>query len=95
MKGGRPEDKPDILRVEKGGRRIMMNDLIDIKTRVRYTSPKSTTIEDTDLTDITPCLWVSQIPKLVVGYHKRGRFNDIEIKPMKELLSEWETENAE
>ncbi|KAH8689077.1 hypothetical protein BGW36DRAFT_309159 [Talaromyces proteolyticus] len=85
--------KTDDLTVEKGGRRIMMKDIVDIKTRARYTNTNPPTIKEIDWTDITPRLWISQIPTVIVGYHKFGHFEDIDIKPMKNMISQWEKEN--
>lgn len=95
MKGETSAKTTDILTVEKGGRRIMMKDIADIKTRARYANTNSATIKEIDLTDITPRLWVSQIPTLIVGYHKFGHFEDIDIKPMKDIISQWEKENED
>lgn len=95
LKGETPTESKDILTIEKGGRHIMMKDIIDIKTRARYVNTRPPTIKEIDLADITPRLWVSQIPTLIVGYHKFGLFEDIDIKPMKDVFSQWEEDNEE
>ncbi|PYH77636.1 hypothetical protein BO82DRAFT_435737 [Aspergillus uvarum CBS 121591] len=47
------------------------------------------------MTVLTPRLWVSQIPTLVMTYHDRGLFTDIRVQDMREQITQWERDKQE
>ena len=81
------------LNIERGGRWIPQEDIIDIKTRSAFDYKTRTIKKEIDMTDLTPRLWLSQIPTLVVGYHERGLFDDIRVRSMREEIVQWERDN--
>ncbi|OCL11443.1 hypothetical protein AOQ84DRAFT_287231 [Glonium stellatum] len=46
-----------------------------------------------DMAEVTPQLWISQTPILVVGYHQRGVFDDVQLRNMKQGIRNWERDN--
>ncbi|WEW56459.1 hypothetical protein PRK78_001903 [Emydomyces testavorans] len=78
----------EILQVKEGGWPVSQEHVFEIKTR----SIRS----EFDVTDIIPKLWVTQIPKLIVGFHDRGLFEGrIQVHDMKEKVAKWEKENEQ
>lgn len=63
----------EVLQVE-GGEPIPQEVIFIIKTRTKFDYSTRTTRTELDLTDITPRLWVTQIPTLIVGLHDHGLF---------------------
>ncbi|KIX03283.1 uncharacterized protein Z518_06835 [Rhinocladiella mackenziei CBS 650.93] len=83
------------LHIKHGGEPISQEDIFDIKTRSAFDHKTGTIKREIDMTDITPRLWVSQIPTLIVGFHERGLFKDIRIQDMREEVSQWEDDNSQ
>lgn len=58
---------------------------IEIKTRAASRA--------LDMAEVSSQLWISQTPTLVVGYHRNGLFDNIQLQDMTEPLNQWETTN--
>lgn len=93
--GSNQNERAEGLALEKGGRVIPQEKVIDIKTRSMFDAATRTFRKEIDLTDILLRLWVSQIPTLVVAYHRRGLFEDIQIRDMREAVAQWERDKEE
>lgn len=79
-----------LLSIEQAGKPIPQESIFDLKTR----SGKWGKLIKMD--DITPQLWVKQIPNLIVAYHDGfGLFKDIQIQDIKTLVADFESENAD
>lgn len=84
------------LKVMEGGTAVRQKDIVDIKTRAACKWDETLRMKvkkDIDMTDLTPRLWVSQIPTLIVAYHNRGKFDDIQVKDVRAELKTWEKQN--
>ncbi|EHK48442.1 hypothetical protein TRIATDRAFT_290144 [Trichoderma atroviride IMI 206040] len=46
-----------------------------------------------DMADVTPQLWISQTPTLVIGYHQYHMFNNVQMRNVKQEIQDWETAN--
>lgn len=46
-----------------------------------------------DMNDVSPQLWISQTPILIIGYHQNRIFNDIQVRNVKQDICAWETAN--
>ncbi|PYI32144.1 geranylgeranyl pyrophosphate synthetase [Aspergillus indologenus CBS 114.80] len=90
-----PTQSSGDLKVREGGRLISQSAIIDIKTRSMFDFQTRTVKKEIDMTDLTPRLWVSQIPTLVVAYHDRGLFTDIRVQDMREQITQWERDKQE
>ncbi|KAK2595657.1 hypothetical protein QQS21_006630 [Conoideocrella luteorostrata] len=76
------------LAVQKMGQQIPLGSTLEIKTRSRF--------KRLEVRDLAPQLWVSQTPKLVVAYHKRGMFEPpMVVKDVALEIRKWETANQE
>ncbi|CAM1502641.1 Fc.00g074170.m01.CDS01 [Cosmosporella sp. VM-42] len=82
-----PKVSESPLRVVDGGDAIPQNAIFDLKTRSIYRRHLDV------LGDQLPRLWISQIEKFVIGFHKYGLFEDIEVKAVKDDVKEWEEAN--
>ncbi|PYH88611.1 hypothetical protein BO71DRAFT_338470 [Aspergillus ellipticus CBS 707.79] len=92
-----PPATQGVLHVEEGGRPIAQGEVVDIKTRSMFDFKTRTIKKEIDLTELTPRLWVSQIPTLVVAYHNQGAFadSDIRIRSMRSEIRKWERDHAD
>ncbi|KAJ6024727.1 geranylgeranyl pyrophosphate synthetase [Penicillium herquei] len=90
-----PADHSGKLKSDEAGRPIAQSDVIDIKTRSMIDFKTRAVKKEIDMTDLTPRLWVSQIPTLVVAYHERGLFKDIRVQDMRDEIMRWERDNEE
>ncbi|KAJ4343626.1 hypothetical protein N0V95_006634 [Ascochyta clinopodiicola] len=77
------------LAVQHRGSVVPSNSIFDLKTRSgKYK-------KEINMDDITPQLWLKQIPNFVVAYHDgAGLFEDIQIRNVRSLVSVWEQDNA-
>ncbi|PPJ57990.1 hypothetical protein CBER1_11868 [Cercospora berteroae] len=75
------------LTVWKTGIKVPLTSTLEIKTRVVH-KPLS-------IDEAAPQLWVSQTPKLVRAYHKRGVFDPPSVEDVTALVKEWEEKNEE
>ena len=86
------ESSPSTLNVLKTGASIPQTAIFDLKTRSRRYN------KDIDMDDITPQLWLKQIPNFIVAYHDgAGLFQsqDIHIQDARSLTRTFEEDNAE
>ncbi|GLA96391.1 hypothetical protein AtubIFM57143_003856 [Aspergillus tubingensis] len=88
-------EHPGKLTIQEAGRRVDQRDIIDIKTRSMVDFKTKAIKKEIDMTDLTPRLWVSQIPTLIVAYHNRGLFEEIRVQDMRDEIIRWERENEE
>lgn len=85
---GRPTpSNKGILRITKGGEMVPQSAVFDLKTRSIKSRDKDVVGEQ------LPRLWMSQITQLVLAYHTRGKFEDIEVKDVKDHVEAWEDLN--
>lgn len=79
----------DVLSVKHAGKTVAQNSIFDLKTR----SGKHK--KEINMDDITPQLWIKQIPNFIVAYHDGfGLFTDIQIQDVKPRVADWEKNNA-
>lgn len=71
--------------VETGGRIVNGSSILEIKTRASH--------RRLDMAEVLSQLWISQTPKLVVGYHRNGCFNDVQLQDMTNEIRQWERNN--
>ncbi|EOO01310.1 putative geranylgeranyl pyrophosphate synthetase protein [Phaeoacremonium minimum UCRPA7] len=76
---------PSLTVVNTGEEVVDLSSTLEIKTRAA-----SKTL---DLSEVSPQLWISQTPTLVVGYHRNGVFNDVRVRNMKQEIRTWEATN--
>ncbi|KAF3051118.1 hypothetical protein E8E11_007412 [Didymella keratinophila] len=80
----------DSLSVKQAGKPIDQASIFDLKTRSgrHHKSIK--------MDDITPQLWVKQIPNFIVAYHDGyGLFEDIQIQDVRPLIFDFEKDNSD
>jgi hypothetical protein len=71
--------------VETDGRAVDLSSTLEIKTRAAS--------RKLDLAEVSPQLWISQTPNLVVGYHRNGVFDNVQLRDMTGELRQWEISN--
>ena len=76
-------DHPGAVVVGTGGRLVDLSSTLEIKTRAAART--------LDMAEVSSQLWISQTPKLVVGYHQKGAFNDVQLRDMTAELGRWES----
>ncbi|KAJ2899269.1 hypothetical protein MKZ38_003319 [Zalerion maritima] len=74
------------IEVQSLGTEVSQSTIFEIKTRARY--------REYGLEDRLPLLWLRQIPNMVIGYHYRGTFNNIQQFSVKEEVARWEAKNT-
>lgn len=85
-----PNHSTDPLTIKHAGEVIPQRSIFDLKTR----SGKHR--KEINMDDITPQLWLKQIPNFIVAYHDGfGFFQDIQIQDTRSRLSEWEGDNTQ
>ena len=77
---------PQIV-VKAEGRTLDPSSMLEIKTRAATRT--------LDMGEVMPQLWISQTPKLAVGYHKHGIFQDVRLRDMDEAIQRWQTANVD
>lgn len=75
----------DALELRHGGRKIPQKAVFDLKTR--------SALRKFNMADIIPRLWLNQTPNFLIGYHKFGLFEDIQVHAVHEQILEWEESN--
>ncbi|KAE8414808.1 hypothetical protein BDV36DRAFT_298643 [Aspergillus pseudocaelatus] len=74
------------LTKEIGGVYIPQSAIFDLKTR-------SIRRKDQDfLAEELPRLWISQIPNMILAFHRSGVFEEIQKTDTREMIKKWETE---
>lgn len=81
------------LTVSSAGRLVDQERIFDLKTR-SIRRKEAATFEDT-FADQLPRLWVSQVPKFILAYHDRGKFEDITVRDARKDVQAWEREQAD
>jgi hypothetical protein len=76
---------PTKLKVKEGGQVVPLESTLEIKTRVFH---KQLLVQE-----ISPQLWISQTPKLVRAYHRRGIFQRPEVEDIATEIKSWEKAN--
>lgn len=71
-----------VLDIQLSGRKIPQEAIFDLKTR--------SASRKIDMADILPRVWVSQTPNFVIGYHKSGLFDDVQVQAVHDEILEWE-----
>jgi hypothetical protein len=74
-----------MISIESGGREVESPSTLEIKTRT-YHRPL-------DMSNVLPQLWISQTPNLVIGYHQKGIFKDVQLQNMIPEIQDWENAN--
>ncbi|PYH64568.1 geranylgeranyl pyrophosphate synthetase [Aspergillus vadensis CBS 113365] len=90
-----PVKDPGKLTIQEAGRRVDQRDIINIKTRSMVDFKTKAIKKKINITDLTPHLWVSQIPILIIAYHNRGLFEEIRVQDMRDKIIQWKQENEE
>lgn len=80
------------LTMSSAGRLVDQERIFDLKTR-SIRRKEAATFEDT-FADQIPRLWVSQVPKFILAYHDRGKFEDITVMDAQKEVKAWEREQA-
>ena len=81
------------LKVVHDGNLVDQDSIFELKTR-SVKRKEADTFEDT-FGDQLPRLWVAQIPKFILAYHKYGLFEDIGIRDARSDIKSWERDNVD
>lgn len=81
------------LTVSSAGKLVDQKRIFDLKTR-SIRRKEAATFEDT-FADQLPRLWVSQVPKFILAYHDRGKFEDITVRDARKDVKAWEREQVD
>lgn len=81
----KPVSKQLVTVVKTTTRPVDLASILEIKTRAAS--------RILDMADVTPQLWISQTPILVIGYHQRRIFNKIQLRNVKSEIRDWEAAN--
>lgn len=71
--------------VKTDGRAVDLSSTQEIKTRAAG--------RELDMVEVASQLWISQTPNLVVGCHRKGVFDDVRLRNMKQDICNWEVTN--
>jgi len=71
--------------VETGGKAVDPSSTLEIKTRAAS--------RKIDMAEVFSQLWMSQTPNLVVGYHRNGVFDNVQLRDMTKEIRQWEMTN--
>jgi hypothetical protein len=74
-----------VLAVKEEGQVVPLEATLEIKTRVSH--------KPLEFQEVAPQLWVSQTPKLVRAYHKKGMFQGPEVEDVAAQIEKWEKDN--
>ncbi|KAK1753944.1 hypothetical protein QBC47DRAFT_385247 [Echria macrotheca] len=85
--GGDEDKTASGLTVIKSGNsaNVPASSVLEIKTRAAS--------RGLDMREVLPQLWISQTPKLAVGYHYRGVFTDVNVRDVAGEMAKWEAAN--
>jgi len=80
----------DRISVKRGGSPVSQSSIFDMKTRSgKYN-------KEINMSDISPQLWLKQIPNFIVAYHDgHGLFQDIRVQDIRKDVQAWQTENGD
>ncbi|KAE8855687.1 hypothetical protein PTNB73_09973 [Pyrenophora teres f. teres] len=80
----------DRISVKHGGSVVPQSSIFDMKTR----SGKHNKF--IDMSDISPQLWLKQIPNFILAYHDgHGLFQDIRVQDIRDEVQAWQMENKD
>ncbi|KAK3682040.1 hypothetical protein B0T22DRAFT_521087 [Podospora appendiculata] len=82
-----PEKMASGLTVLRSGDKVKVAASSTLKIKTRAAS------RTLDMDDVSPQLWISQTPKLAVGYHHGGLFNNVQVRDMTDEILRWEAAN--
>ncbi|RYP44112.1 hypothetical protein DL768_009398 [Monosporascus sp. mg162] len=74
-----------VTTVETGGRAVKLSSTLELKTRAAS--------RNLDMAEAFSQLWISQTPKLVVGYYRNGVFDNVHLRDMTNEIRKWEMTN--
>ena len=75
------------LKVRRAGIHVAQSATFELKTR-------TVARRDEDFfKDFAPRMWLTQTPYFILGFHYRGRFNDIRIDDVRSKVEAWEAKN--
>ena len=74
------------LHVESKGRSIPQEAVFDLKTRSFR--------KEIDMSEVLPRLWTIQTPNFIIGYHKSGLFDNIQVQNVESELRQWEDKSS-
>ncbi|KAH6682294.1 hypothetical protein F5X68DRAFT_269775 [Plectosphaerella plurivora] len=74
------------MTIRKEGKMTPLESTLEIKTRVFH--------KPLDINSVAPQLWLSQTPKLVRAYHRRGLFENPKVEDVTAAIKAWEKENS-
>jgi hypothetical protein len=69
------------------GEKIPQSQIFDIKTRA--------VLNEFDLEELKPRLWVNQTPRFLIAYHQYGTFDKPEVSDVRQEVLDWEKKNTE
>lgn len=91
MTGARPAEGSSLNR-SYGGLLVAQDYIFELKTR-SIRRKEAQTFEDT-FGDQLPRLWVTQIPKFILAYHRNGLFEEISIRDARPDVKSWERDHV-
>lgn len=81
------------LKTTYGGVFVTQDNTFELKTR-SIRRKEAETFEDT-FGDQLPRLWVAQIPKFILAYHRHGLFEEISIRDARSDVKSWERDHVD
>lgn len=75
------------LAIQEEGQAVALESTLEIKTRVFHK------LKPIDIQELAPQLWISQTPKLVRAYHRKGKFKQPEVENVAAQIRQWEDGN--
>lgn len=85
-----PSETPkDGLTSRQAGRHVPQHQVFDLKTRAEWKKDQDTISQE------LPRMWLTQLNKFIMAYHKGGIFNDVEIHNVRDQVLQWERSNSE
>lgn len=83
------ETSKDGLTFKQAGRHVPQRQIFDLKTRAEWKKDQDTMAQE------LPRMWLTQLDKFIMAYHKDGLFNDVEIHNVRDKVLQWERSNTE
>lgn len=91
--GGLSLSGPEILKTASRLTVVRSGDAVDVAVSSMLEIKTRAASRTLDMAEVLPQLWISQTPKLAVGYHNRGVFNNVQVRDMAGEILRWETAN--
>lgn len=83
------QSKPLLHQITDAGTVVPQQAVFELKTRSLH---RNITV-DIMMSDALPRLLIRQIPNLILAYHDRGHFTDIDVKDVREDIADWQADN--